>query len=79
MATEHGGSRDTERSRAATSSASGDATGFWVVIALALFAGGLWCFGEAFRTDFLQFLWFFGGILMIALALFVPAHFASRN
>ena len=33
----------------------------------------------AFRTDILQAFWFMGGILMIALALFVPAHFASRN
>lgn len=71
--------RDRERDKAGRTSAMADATGFWVVIALALFAGGLWAFGEAFRTDVLQAFWFLGGILMIALALFVPAHFASRN
>ncbi|HXH36367.1 MAG TPA: hypothetical protein VNJ54_18465 [Plantibacter sp.] len=71
--------RDRERDNSGRTSTMGDATGFWVVIALALFAGGIWAFGEAFRTDLLQAFWFLGGILMIALALFIPAHLASRN
>ncbi|KQM13545.1 hypothetical protein ITJ57_18085 [Plantibacter sp. VKM Ac-2880] len=71
--------RDHERDKSGRTSTLGDATGFWVVIALALFAGGMWSFGEAFRNEAFQTVWFLGGILMIALALFVPAHFASRN
>jgi hypothetical protein len=71
--------RDRERADAGSTGTLRDATGFWVVIAFALFAGGMWSFGEAFRTDVLQTLWFLGGILMIALAIFIPAHFASNN
>ena len=71
--------RDHERADAGRSGTLSDATGFWVMIAFALFAGGMWAFGEAFRTDVLQAVWFMGGILMIALAIFIPAHFASNN
>lgn len=48
------------------------------IIVFAIFCTGLWLMGHAFEIETFQLETFLGGILVVSLAIAVPAHIMGR-